>query len=98
MNKIEINYQDTINKSEQLIDLAERMKGISVNDIGEINSTCDSVWKGDASRDYQKKLVQVQSKINKRAGNLDGTARALGASARRLKKLEEYARTIFNSR
>lgn len=92
---IELNYQDTINKSEQLIDLTTDIKNICRNDMEDIKSTCNSVWKGDASEVYQKKLCQLQSKIEKRARNIESTANSLGKTAKRLRQAEELAKSIF---
>ena len=93
---IELNYQDTINKSEQLIELTADIKNICRNDIEDIKNTCNSVWKGDASVAYQKRLSQIQSKIEKRAGSIESTANSLGKTARCLKRAEEAANSIFN--
>ena len=92
---IEINYQDTINKAEQLEDLAFDIKHICQSDIAGITDSCNAVWKGDASSDFQKKLGKLQSQIEKRSKNLESTAGALGKSARRLKQAEEYAKLLF---
>lgn len=93
---IELNYQDTINKSEQLIELTSDIKSICRNDIEAIKNTCNSVWKGDAGVEYQKKLSQIQSKIEKRSRSIESTADSLGKTARRLKRAEEAANAIFN--
>lgn len=95
---IELNYQDTINKSEQLIDLATDIKNICRDDMEDIKSTCNSVWKGDASEAYQKKFSQLQSKIEKRARNIENTANSMGKTARRLRQAEEIAKSIFNKK
>lgn len=93
---IELNYQDTIHKSEQLIELSADVKNICRNDIEDIKNTCNSVWKGDASTAYQKKLTQIQAKIEKRARSIESTADSLGKTAKRLKRAEEFANSIFN--
>jgi len=98
MANIELNYQDTINKSEQLIDLAADIKRICRNDLEDVKSTCRSVWKGDASEAYQKKLEQIQSKIEKRARSIESTANSLGNTARRLRRAEETANTMFTKK
>lgn len=96
MALIELNYQDTINKAEQLEELAAEMKTICSKDIGGANDVCSSIWKGDASTAYQKKLNQIQSKIEKRADTLNSTANSLGGVARRLKQAEDFAKSLFS--
>ena len=98
MANIELNYQDTINKSEQLIDLTAEIKNICRNDLEDIKSTCNSVWKGDASEAYQKKIGQLQSKIEKRVRSIETTANSLGKTAKRLRQAEELAKSIFNKK
>lgn len=98
MALIELNYQDTINKADELGSLASEIKGICTNNLSDINNSCSSIWKGDASISYQKKLGQIQSKIEKRAKSLENTANSLGGVARRLKQAEDYAKSLFHNK
>ncbi len=93
---IELNYQDTINKAGQMADLASDIRSICNRDIEEINDACSSIWKGDSGVAYQKKLNQIQTKIEKRARNIENTANSLGGVARRLKQAEDYAKSLLH--
>lgn len=94
---IDLNYQDTINKADELGNLAAEIKGICSSNLGNINSSCSSIWKGDAGAAYQKKLRQIQSKIEKRAKSLETIANSMGGIARRLRQVEDYAKSYFNN-
>lgn len=95
MAQIKIDYQDTINKAKQLEDISLEIKNICTREMNEANSYCKSMWKGDASDIYQKKMEQIQKRITTRGTNLQKTAQALKEAALRYKRIEEAAASIF---
>lgn len=96
MLSIKINYQDTIQKADCLRQLASDIKALSNHDIAEAVNHCNIAWKGDACREYQKKLNQIGEKVKKRAEDLAKTADSVEQSARNYKRLEEMGKSIFS--
>lgn len=96
MSEINVNYQDTIDKAVRLENVAKDIKGVCSGELSSLGSFCNGVWKGDASLAYQKKMGQIQSRINKKANNLQKTANSLEEAARRYKRIEDMAMSIFS--
>lgn len=93
---IEINFQDTLDKAGRLEELADDMNSICNNEIAQTSGAIATNWEGDGANFYRKALDQTNKKLINKADALKRTAESLGKSARRLKKLEEMAQSIFS--
>lgn len=96
MAAIEINYQDTINKANQIAELSESIKKKCTDDIAGVKENCSTVWTGDGSDAYCKKLEQIKGKIEKRAGQLKDAADSMKNAAEKMQQAEEFAKSLFS--
>lgn len=96
MPEIVINFQDTINKANQLEELAGDIRHLCENNITDINGYCAHVWKGDAGEAYRKKMNQISGKLKKRANDLETVAESIGQSVKRLKAADEAIHLFFS--
>ncbi len=96
MPDIVINFQDTMNKANQLEALARDIHHLCENDLTDINGYCAHVWKGDASEVYRKKMNQISGKLKKRANDLEAVAESIGQSVKRLKAADEAIHLFFS--
>ena len=96
MAEIRVDYQDTINKARRLENVAQEVKSTCSKNMSSISSYCNSAWKGDAADAYQKKMSQIKTRIMKRGTNLQTTAVSLENAAKRYKRIEEAAASIFS--
>ena len=92
---IEINFQDTIAKANRLEELAEKMNTICTGEIAEAGGNIAVNWEGDARELYKQSLERVNQRLINEAKSLRQIAQLMGKGARRLKKVEDLAKSIF---
>lgn len=95
MAEIKVDYQDTINRARELENISNNIMNAGSKNLSSINEYCSSVWKGDASDTYRKKMEKIKNKIVKRGTDLKKTAQSLEDTAIRYKRIEESAIAIF---
>lgn len=95
MSEIHLNYRDTIQKSEQLEELAMKVQGTSVNNLENIGQRIGNTWKGDAGGAYRKKYDKVLTNLNNQGKNLKSVAVQMDNKARKLQNIEEMANHIL---
>lgn len=98
MANIIVDFRDTFNKVKRIEQLSNQVNRIATRTVDGIGENIPSVWTGDGADRYQKKLNKINARIKKRAQDLNKNARGLEASANRLKKAEEYAKTLFSKK
>ena len=94
--KIEINYRDTVNKANRLVELADEINIICTNEIIQTSNAISSNWQGTGGNQYKKMIERVNTRLINKSKELKETAEAMEGSASRLKKIEEYAASIFS--
>lgn len=97
MSVIEIDYQDTLKKVEQLEALAGELKKVSSDNLRNLQSGVDQGWKGSSAELYKKRMKALSELIDARAGDLQNTANGLRKAAEHYHRLETIAGTIFGS-
>ena len=93
---IYINFNDTIQKAESLIELANQLRTLSNGSLKETGSNLNGVWSGDAAEMYKNSLYDLAERIDKHANAVELAANGLKGSAERLLNLEKIAIDIFS--
>lgn len=93
---IHIDYRDTIRKSDRLSDLAAGVKSVAESGCQRVRQTCNIAWKGSSGREFDKKTNQLETKIVKRAKELERITSSLKKKAERYQYLENRAKEIFS--
>ena len=96
MANIVVDFQDTLNKVKQIEQLSVEVRNVSKNNLNGISGNIPSVWSGDAAKRYQKKINKIDARVRNRATALEKNASGLKTSVTRLKRVEEYAQSLFS--
>lgn len=93
--KIEMDYQNMIQKAARLEELSRQLKIILDNDLGGIQKNVRSAWKGSSGELYQQKLNKLTANIQSQINALNQNARGIRTAAEKMKRVEQAALARF---
>lgn len=92
---IEVDYQNMLEKADQLENLAKDLQKISNQDLQKVQSGVNQCWHGSAAELYKKKLGIYSQQVASHALAFLVLARALRGAAKKYQDLEHIANSIF---
>lgn len=95
MSLIDIDYQDTLRKADQLERLAEELRQVSAHDLQDLQSGVGRTWRGSSAELYRKRMQTLQRQVDAQARDLKSTASRLRQAAEHYRRLELMANSIF---
>lgn len=93
--RIYMNYRAMMQSAAKLEELAREMRSIAQSEIAYCSGN-QSAWKGDAGDACREKLKKLENNVNKRAKELENTAKAIRIAAERQMKLEMALASIVS--
>jgi len=94
---IYINYSDTINKADSMIELADQLSRLNQEKLKEIGVNLNSIWTGDAAEMFKKSMFSMNDRLDKRVNQITSAADGLKKSAERLRMVEEAMVALINA-
>ena len=88
MGLINIDYNDTINKANQLEELADRMIRLCNNDLQSALKATNANWNGETSKMYIKRLTSLHDKSMSQARSLKNVAASMRRRAKTYQNIE----------
>lgn len=102
MADIYISYQNVLNKAGELEELANRLVSIKDNEFDSLRSSLSSNWDGSSAEEMQKKLNDLNNKLNESITELKNAAALLRKQAtewyNREKAIQEAMRLAEEAR
>lgn len=92
---IDIDWRDTMNKADQLDDLAEELQHLIYCELTDMEDGAGSRWQGSAAELYRKKARTYVRQIQSEQKNLRSLARGLRKTAETYRDLEQLGKSLF---
>lgn len=96
--EIDVNFSQALADAKRLAELADEIKRIGENEVGNSISTVSCGWRSEQASRYLKKAESFQKNLVQTGDNIAAIAAAYHDAITKMKSAEDFAKSLAGNR